>query len=134
MNNLINKFWHIFHTPKNKTFSCLNPLILETMEKRILLDGMGLTHEWTLTFANYSSDDTFLNNSNMGDVQIDSMGNIYIAGTFKNSVDLDPTSGIDIRNFSGDLDIFFTKLNSDFTYAWTHTFETETLFSTLFIE
>lgn len=54
-------------------------------------------------------------------VTTDANGNIYYAGHFQDTVDLDPTTGVDERTAVGNFDMFLTKLNVDGSYAWTRT-------------
>ncbi len=54
-------------------------------------------------------------------VEIDSLDNIYIAGRFRNTVDFDPGLGVDSYTSAGNYDAFFSKINSNGTYAWTRT-------------
>ena len=49
-------------------------------------------------------------------------GSYYLAGTFLQATDFDPGPGIDVRSPQGPSDVFLTKFNSDWTYAWTVTF------------
>jgi hypothetical protein len=54
-------------------------------------------------------------------------GSLFIGGSFRGSVDLDPTAGVDMRtsaalpNGQASVDGFVTKLNPDGSYAWTRT-------------
>jgi hypothetical protein len=46
-------------------------------------------------------------------------GSIFLAGTFKGTVDFDPSAGQDIRTSANDADGYITKFNADGSYAWT---------------
>jgi hypothetical protein len=46
------------------------------------------------------------------------VGSVYVAGWFGDSADLDPTSGVDIVDSLGFIDIALVKLNPDGSYAW----------------
>jgi len=48
-------------------------------------------------------------------------GSVYVVGSFNGSADFDPTDGQDIRQ-SSYTDFFVTKLKSDGSYGWTHTY------------
>jgi hypothetical protein len=54
-------------------------------------------------------------------VAVDSSGNVYIAGYFRDSVDFDPGAGTDNHTSEGFEDIFLTKINSDGSYGFTKT-------------
>jgi hypothetical protein len=54
------------------------------------------------------------------DIVIDSSGNVYFVGYFKNTVDFNPTGGTDSHTSAGDRDIFLTKINSDGSYGYTY--------------
>ncbi len=51
-------------------------------------------------------------------IEIDSNGNVYIAGYFGDTVDFDPGVGISTLTSAGGWDIFITKLDSDGNFAW----------------
>ena len=71
------------------------------------------TYGWTYTMGAGSDD--------YGkDLNIDSLNNIYLTGSFRETVDFDPTVGVDNKTTSGGLDIFLTKINSNATYGWTY--------------
>jgi len=71
---------------------------------------------WTKTFGGSGTDS---GNS----VSIDSNNNIFITGSFQNTVDFDFTTGTDNHTANGArADIFITKINSDGSYGWTKTF------------
>ena len=55
-------------------------------------------------------------------IAIDSLGNIYVTGGFRGTVDFDP--GISVRNLvsSGGFDAFVLKLNSAGHHQWSHKF------------
>ncbi len=55
-------------------------------------------------------------------VTIDGSGNVYVAGTFTSTIDLDPDP-VDVENHTsiGNADIFIIKLDSTGDYAWGHT-------------
>lgn len=51
----------------------------------------------------------------------DSAGNLFYGGILTgNNVDLNPTSGSDIKSSAGAEDIVLTKMNSDHTYGWSY--------------
>ncbi len=51
-------------------------------------------------------------------------GSLFLVGTFRGTVDFDPTSAQDIHTAAGPADIaaFVTKLNADGSYVWTRSF------------
>jgi uncharacterized repeat protein (TIGR02543 family) len=53
-------------------------------------------------------------------IEINSDGELYIAGKFTGTVDFDPTGGVDNQVSAGNYDAYLTKFNSDGTYAWTY--------------
>ena len=55
-------------------------------------------------------------------VAVDDTGAILITGVFWQTVDFDPTAGIDLHESLGFTDVFVTKLTADGDYAWTRTF------------
>lgn len=67
---------------------------------------------WTKAFGSVTSDSG-------GGVITDTAGNIYIGGSYQNTVDFDPGAGTDNKTSNGGTDIFLTKYNTDGSYAWT---------------
>ena len=49
-------------------------------------------------------------------------GDAVIVGYFRDTVDFDPTTGVDERTSNGHFDVFVTKLGADGSYQWTATF------------
>ncbi|MCH7702488.1 MAG: hypothetical protein IID37_12455 [Planctomycetes bacterium] len=76
--------------------------------------GVGGEHIWTHTFGGPEFD-------TVDDVAIDGDGNIFVAGTYMNTVDFDPTDGVDEHTSNGFFDVFVSKYLSDGTYVWTRT-------------
>ncbi len=58
----------------------------------------------------------------VGGFAIDSLGNVYLAGAFNNTADLDPGPASKFFTSNGGDDIFVTKLDIDGVLAWTQTF------------
>ncbi|MGA9176614.1 MAG: SBBP repeat-containing protein, partial [Desulfobacterales bacterium] len=54
-------------------------------------------------------------------VAVDSSGNVYITGYFRETMDFDPGAGTDNHTSAGLEDIFLTKINSDGSYGYTKT-------------
>ena len=55
-------------------------------------------------------------------MEVDSSGNVYVCGTFQNSIDFDPTTGVDEKtSLSSFFSAFVTRLNADGSYGWTQT-------------
>ncbi|MDD5731606.1 MAG: SBBP repeat-containing protein [Patescibacteria group bacterium] len=52
---------------------------------------------------------------------VDSSNNVYLAGIFAGSVDLDPTAGTDIKDSAVVGETFFTKINSSGNYVFSKT-------------
>jgi hypothetical protein len=57
----------------------------------------------------------------VNDFDIDNNGDIYLAGGFEGSADLDPTDGTDMHSSSGTLDAFLLKLDSGGAFQWAYT-------------
>jgi len=74
------------------------------------------SYGWTQTFGGTSSAYGY-------GISVDDLGNVYVAGTFYNSVDFDPGVGVDNHNSVSGADVFVTRLNADGSYGWTHTFD-----------
>ncbi|MBI5539710.1 MAG: SBBP repeat-containing protein [Bacteroidia bacterium] len=51
-------------------------------------------------------------------IAIDSLGKIYVAGTFQNTADFDPDAGITNLSSAGSYDIFFSKFDAFGNYLW----------------
>jgi len=54
-------------------------------------------------------------------ITLDTLGNIYVAGSFGNSVDFDPGTGTDIHTSNGGYDVFLCKYNPDGNFIWART-------------
>jgi len=52
------------------------------------------------------------------DIKIDSVGEIYVLGTFYDMVDFDFESSVDIHNSNGSKDIFILKLDASGSFIW----------------
>ncbi|OHD59920.1 MAG: hypothetical protein A2096_00860 [Spirochaetes bacterium GWF1_41_5] len=78
---------------------------------KISSDG---SYAWTKTMGGIGED--YCNDSVM-----DSAGNIFLAGSFDDTVDFDPEAGTDNKTSAGDSDLFLTKINSNSSYGWTKT-------------
>lgn len=52
------------------------------------------------------------------DVDVDSQGNVYVAGAFSDDCDFDPGPGEDVRTSEGNQDAYLVKYHSDGTYDW----------------
>ena len=62
-------------------------------------------------------------NDELSDMVIDSSGNVYLTGTFRNTVDFDPSFVIHNVTAQGYSDIFFLKLNTNGQFVWVTTIE-----------
>jgi len=73
------------------------------------------TYVWTKTWGGTDRD-------TVNDMALDSNGNLYLAGVFRNTtINFDTTGGTDNHSSVGLDDAFLTKYNTDGTYAWTKT-------------
>ena len=52
---------------------------------------------------------------------VDGAGNVFVSRCFIDSMDFDPSAGVDLLNSMGAEDIFVTQLNTDGSYGWTAT-------------
>jgi hypothetical protein len=79
---------------------------------KINADG---SYAWTETMGDVGFD--------MGhSVVVDGSDNVYFTGHYQNTVDLDPTAGVDLRTSTDNSeDTFIIKLNSAGVYQWTQT-------------
>ncbi|MHA1776872.1 MAG: SBBP repeat-containing protein [Promethearchaeota archaeon] len=55
------------------------------------------------------------------DIAVDNLGNSYITGYFKGTVDFDPGPGREVYTANGDGDTFLSKFNSNGEFEWTRT-------------
>ena len=72
------------------------------------------TQGWANTWGGTAADDA-------ADVAIDSLGNYYVTGTFKGTVDFDPGPGVNNLTSGGYNDCFLSKFGPDGTFQWTET-------------
>ncbi|MBK8618544.1 MAG: SBBP repeat-containing protein [Anaerolineales bacterium] len=66
---------------------------------------------WAKSMGGTSSDEGH-------DITVDSSGNVYITGTFSNTVDFDPGVGIANLTSAGSVDIFVSKLDNNGNFLW----------------
>ena len=52
-------------------------------------------------------------------VEFDALGSLLVAGAFSDSVDFDPSAGVDNQSSEGNTDVFVTKFLADGSYRWT---------------
>lgn len=62
------------------------------------------------------------NEDSVGGSAVDSQGNVYLAGSFRYTMDIDPTAGVDDRNSGSTTDGYLTRINADGSYGWGHVF------------
>ena len=72
-------------------------------------------YQWTKTFGGTEWDQS-------SNLSVDSMGNIFVTGTFAKAVDFNPSDGTDKHTSAGETDIFVMRLNADGGYGWARTF------------
>ncbi|MDD3497921.1 MAG: Ig-like domain-containing protein [Candidatus Moranbacteria bacterium] len=73
------------------------------------------SYGWTRTFGEYDEDFGY-------GVATDDSGNVFITGSFFDTVNFDDTGGTDEHTSADDSDIFITKYDADGSYGWTRTF------------
>jgi len=61
-------------------------------------------------------------NGNMRKLSFDSNGNLYIMGGFKDSVDIDPGTGVHMLYSNGGYDVFILKLTANGNFIWGKSF------------
>ena len=71
-------------------------------------------HIWVATFGGIENDE-------ISTLQLDAANHIYATGTFRETVDFNPSGGGDIRDAAGSRDIFVQKYDSDGSVIWTQT-------------
>jgi len=72
-------------------------------------------YHWTYTAGGVSTDGAF-------DVSVTALGETALTGYFWETVDFDPSEGLDERTSAGQSDVFVTWLRPDGSYRWTRTF------------
>ncbi len=80
----------------------------------IAFDPAG-TYLWANTFGSASSEQVW-------GITVDSLANVYIAGSFSTTVDFDPSVGVDSLISNGSEDGFMSKYTSGGAYDFTYTF------------
>ena len=70
---------------------------------------------WARTFGSVDDDEGF-------DLSLDILGNVYVTGYFKGTVDFDPGPGVDNLTAAGGFDVFVVKLDAAGTYVWGKSF------------
>ncbi len=86
--------------------------LTETFITKYNSDG---SYGWTRTFGGTSFEEGV-------EIDVDSSGDAYVVGYFRETVNFDDTGGTDNHTSNGIWDIFITKYNSDGSYGWTRTF------------
>lgn len=61
-------------------------------------------------------------NEKCSSITIDSLSNIYLAGSFLGSIDLDPSAAVKEVVSNGESDMYFSKYDSNGAYVWSHGF------------
>jgi len=78
---------------------------------RLSADG---SYQGAQTFGGSSTDGAY-------DISAGSAGEVAITGYFWDTVDFDPSEGVDEHTSAGQSDLFVTRLRSDGSYRWTQT-------------
>jgi len=78
------------------------------------LDTNGIT-QWVVTFGGKGHEISW-------GMAIDGDGNILLAGTYTDTCDFNPGSGVDIGVASGETDMFLVKLDASGNYMWSRRF------------
>ena len=78
---------------------------------KLAADG---SYAWTRTLGAGGSDRGW-------GIAADAAGNVLVTGSFRYTVDFDPTAGVDEHISNGGYDIFALKLASDGSYVWAQT-------------
>ncbi len=61
-------------------------------------------------------------NANAHSVAVDVGGNVYVAGSFRNSVDFDPSASTALLTAAGGFDAFLAKFDTSGNYLWAYPF------------
>ncbi len=72
---------------------------------------------WAETIGSTRADDGY-------QVSVDGLGNVYALGTFSDSIDVDPSAGVDMRYAVGFYDYFLVKYDAAGSQQWTQTWGT----------
>jgi len=78
------------------------------------------SYHWTHTAGGVENDHGH-------DVTTDAAGNVYVTGSFQETVDFNPRGGGDVRVSEGVFDVYIIKLGPDGSYRWTKTFGGEAI-------
>ncbi len=78
----------------------------------VKLDSSGV-YSWSIVLAGS-------NTNYPASVGVDSGGNVFVGGNFWDTVDFDPTGGVDEYTSEDAYDMFITAINSDGSYGWTN--------------
>lgn len=70
--------------------------------------------QWARTWGDYNWDEAL-------DTFVDGMGNIYVSGFFRETVDFDPGPGTEFRTAIGDFDSYLSKFDSYGDFLWVRT-------------
>ncbi len=112
---VVGHFWNTVNFAEhfNLTDSKTSSGSYDAFITKISSDG---TYCWTKRIGGTSSDTIYK-------LYFDSSDNVYVLGYFRNTVNFKADWGgaSDSKTSNGLNDIFITKINSDGTYAWTHT-------------
>jgi len=90
------------------------------------IDTLVSSGSWDIFFSKFDVNGNFLWAKSIGssehdegyDIDVDSTGNVYIIGTFKNTVDFDPGAGVTSLTSSGWEDLFFAKYDPNGNFIW----------------
>ena len=68
---------------------------------------------WVKTLQGYDDGEDYGGEVLLNKINIDSNDDIILTGSFNNSIDLDPSDGLNIKTSNGNYDAFLVKLNAD---------------------
>jgi uncharacterized repeat protein (TIGR01451 family) len=96
----------------SKIFGCF--LITCLLSSSLFVKGQTSDLKWTVGFGGSDADQG-------RSIVTDNIGNVYVTGAFKTSVDFDPGTNEEIINSEGSFDIFISKFDSNGGLLWVRT-------------
>lgn len=94
----------------------------------LLVDSRSVVGDWDIFYSLFDSDGTWIKCATWGGlsqdlglaVACDSLGNFYVGGYFRETMDVDPGGGINNKTSQGNEDCFLTKFDSTGLYLWNY--------------